>query len=116
MAGASTLEWPTGLDAHVIDGRLEVTFVRHLVTPADLANREVEVAFYESTYFYAFHVTNPPRTIGGQGRCSARVHPFDPDEQTMDLQATLVELGREETPGIANVGALFADRIVLQCA
>ncbi len=110
------LEWPAGLDARLIEGRLEMTFTRRLDSPISLNERRVEVAFYESTYFYAFSVTNQPRIAGDPGNCAARVVPFNADAQSAALQSTLFELGREETPDIENVGALFADRIVLRCA
>lgn len=109
------LEWPEGLDAHIVDGRLEVTFTRRLGTPLPVARRNVDVAFYESTYFFAFSVTDPPRVSGEAGTCDARVIPFEPDGRAADLQDILFELGREETPDIENVGALFADRIELRC-
>ena len=41
--------------------------------------------------------------------------PFNPDIELAALQTTLFELSREETPDIENVGALFADRIVMTC-
>lgn len=110
------LEWPAGLDARLIEGRLEMTFTRRLESPISLGERRVEVAFYESTYFYAFSVTNQPRIADDNGTCAARVVPFNADAQSAALQSTLYELGREETPDIENVGALFADRIVLRCA
>lgn len=109
------LEWPENLDAHMIDGRLQVTFTRRLPTPMDLRNRQVEVAFYESTYFFAFSITQEPKLIGDPGHCATQVIPFRADGELADLQATLAQLAREDTPSIENVGALLADRIVLQC-
>lgn len=113
---AIALEWPTGLDARLIEGRLEMTFTRRLEAPISLSERRVEVAFYESTYFFDFSITNAPLIRNGSGDCAARVIPFEADAQSAALQTTLLELGREETPDIENVGALFADRIVLRCA
>lgn len=112
---AIALAWPTGLDARLIEGRLEMTFTRRLEPPVSLRDRHVEVAFYESTYFFAFSITHAPLIRDGSGACAARVLPFEADDQSAALQTTLRELGREETPGIENVGALFADRIILQC-
>lgn len=40
---------------------------------------------------------------------------FEPSAQLFALQATLMQLAREETPEQGNVGALFADEIVLRC-
>ena len=73
------------------------------------------MAFYESTYFFAFSVTQEPTLLGHAGRCTADVRPFRPDAEDAALQAMLARLSREETPDIENVGALFADRIVVRC-
>ncbi len=110
------LKWPTGLDARMVDGRLLITFTRILEEPTTLEGRPAEVAFYESTYFFAFSVTNTPQLIGAADPCGATVIPNDPDDQPEELRAALAALSREETPEIANVGALFADRIVVTCA
>ncbi len=112
---AIPLEWPSDLDAHLVDGRLQLTFVRRLSTPLDMQGREIDVSFHESTYFFAFSVTDQPDLFGDPGPCSARVVDFDPDSNSDELAKTLAKLGREETPEIANVGALFADRIVVRC-
>ena len=48
--------------------------------------------------------------------CEATVVPYTPGEQSDELQQKLAMLGREETPDIANVGQLFADRIIIECA
>ncbi len=109
------LDLPTNLDARLVDGRLLATFTRRLATPVQLGKQHVEVAFYEATYYYAFFVTNRPKMVGRVGDCSARVIPFNADEQQAELQTALAKLGREETPDITDVGALFADRIVVQC-
>lgn len=116
MDGAAIpLEWPSDLDAHMLDGRLQLTFVRRLSTPLDMQGREIDVSFHESTYFFAFSLTDPPELIGDADACSAQVVDFDPDSESEDLAETLASLGREETPELANVGALFADRIVVRC-
>lgn len=109
------LGWPEGLEARVIEGRLQLTFTRALASPIPLAGRSAEVAFYESTYFFAFSVTKAPDiTPAGHG-CTAEVQRFDAETAPEGLMAELASLGREETPEIANVGALFADRIALTC-
>jgi len=109
------LKWPTDLDAEMLDGRLRVTFTRELDETVRKAGLTAEVAFYESTYFYAFAITNRSELLGSGGNCRAEVFKYDPSEQDEQLQATLARLGREETPSIANVGSLFADRIALKC-
>ncbi|MEM9814564.1 MAG: DUF1007 family protein [Pseudomonadota bacterium] len=107
---------PVSFDVHLTGDRLQVTFRRDLLQPVDLSGRAAEIAFYEATYFYAFSATHRPEFLGPATECSTDVIHFDPDEQAASLQATLFDLSREETPSIDNVGALFADRIVFQCA
>ena len=108
------LHWPAEFDAHMMGDRLEVTFVRRLETPLDVTQGSIDVAFYESTYFFAFSVTDRPEVLG-PSTCSATVVPFQADQEDSALMATLEKLSREETSGIENVGALFADRIALEC-
>jgi ABC-type uncharacterized transport system substrate-binding protein len=117
MAGARVaLDRPRDMDAQLVDGRLKMTFTRHLRTPVDMKDASLEVAVYEATYFYAFAVTDDPLLLGETAGCDTDVIPFNPDTQDKVLQATLAKLGREETPDIEGVGAFFADRIVLKCA
>lgn len=112
---AIALDWPTNFDAKVVDQRLEVTFVRRLAKTFDVSQSSFELAFYESTYFFAFTVTDAPVIIG-TSTCSANVIPFEADPEDAGLIEALAKLGREETPEIANVGATFADRILVECA
>jgi len=113
---ALALAWPAGTDAHLIDGRLQITFSRRLETPINLAGSTLNASFYESTYFFAFKITKPPELVGEVGECGAKIIPFVADPKNSALQATLAKLSREETPEDRQVGALFADRIALQCA
>jgi ABC-type uncharacterized transport system substrate-binding protein len=116
VQGASIpLEWPQDLDADVIDGRLELTFKRNLKSPILVKNAPVTAAFYESTYFFAFSITNQPNMIGPSEHCSKELIPYEPAHHSQSLQAALALLSREETPVLPNVGAEFADRIVLKC-
>ncbi|WP_138935486.1 DUF1007 family protein [Roseovarius arcticus] len=109
------MAWPSDLAVDLVDGRLQLTFLRKLETPAILTNKSVEVAFYESTYFFAFAITNDPSFVGNE-TCEAVVVPYTPGEQSDEMKQSLALLNREETPDIANVGQLFADRIVVNCA
>ena len=109
------LEWPSGLDGALVDGRLQMTFTRELKAPITLRGQDVKVAFYESTYFFAFSITQIPSLLGNFGDCQARVEYFEATKQDSALQVALQRLSREETPEIANVGALFADKAILSC-
>ncbi|MEL6467495.1 MAG: DUF1007 family protein [Pseudomonadota bacterium] len=112
---AIALKWPTDLDAQMADCRLRVTFMRELEEAVPLARLVADIAFYESTYFYAFAVTDLPELLGSGDNCFAEVVKYDRSAHDEQLQATLARLGREEIPSIANVGSLFADRIALKC-
>lgn len=109
------LNWPTGLDGSLVDGRLQLTFERELETPIDLRGRDAEVAFYESTYFFAFSITQSPKLIGAFGLCDVQVQYFEANTQDTALQSALKKLSREETPDITNVGSLFADKVTISC-
>ncbi|MCT4607632.1 MAG: DUF1007 family protein [Pelagimonas sp.] len=109
------LDWPSGLDAQMIDGRLQLTFTRALSDPLDLRGITAEVAFFESTYFFDFTLTKAPELRGNAMGCGPQVIPFDPDSNDQELLDVLAKLSREETSGIDNVGAFFADQIILRC-
>jgi len=109
------LMWPEAPRTRMVDGRLEMTFQRRLETPLEVDATGVEVAFYESTYFFDFTVTRDTLLMGGATGCASTLIPFNPDANSAALQAALAMLSREETPEISNVGANFADRIVVTC-
>lgn len=109
------MDWPSDVAVDLVEGRLQLTFVRKLTDQIDLTGKEVDVAFYESTYFFAFKITNQPIFSDG-ANCTYVVVPYVAGSQTQDVQESLAQLGREETPQISNVGELFADRIVVTCA
>ena len=95
--------------------RLVIRFIRDLTEPIGLEGRRAEITFYEATYYYAFAITDHPKISGAGEGCMSEVRPFDPTTQLAALQVNLAELDREETPEIDDVGALFTDRIVLDC-
>ena len=109
------MERPVDMGVDLIDGRLQVTFTRNLKSPVNLGDATAEVAFYEATYFYAFAATRRPQVFNAKGACLAEVAPFSPDAQDAAMQAALSILSKEETPQISQVGALFADKIVVRC-
>lgn len=108
------LRWPTDPQVQVVDGRIQAVFDRVLETPLPLTGDALELAFYESTYFFAFKITNAP-TLMGTPPCTADVVPFKADPGDNFLLAKLASLSREEIPENENVGRLFADRIALTC-
>lgn len=107
---------PTDFAASLVGNQLEVRFERALSAPFPAAAEDIEVSFYEATYFFAFTISEPPRLLGAADGCAATLSPFDPDAQMTEIQTMLQALGREETPQDLNVGALFTDRIYLSCA
>lgn len=109
------LMWPQDLDVQLRDGRLQLTFVRPLEQALNLSGQSAEVAFFESTFFFDFTITQAPNLLGDANRCRTNTTPFKADRQDQGLLDALAKLSREETSGIDNVGALFADRITLTC-
>lgn len=109
------LEKPKDMNVKLVNGRLNIGFIRDLSHPIFMHKQKVGVDFYEASFFYAFSATQQPQIIGAKNICSSQVIPYDPNEETQFLETTLSELGREETPEINNIGALFADRITLKC-
>lgn len=113
---AQAVSRPTSMQVELVKGSLHLRFTRHLDQSVPMEGQSAEVGFYEETYFYAFSATETPTVRGaGADACVASVAPARSDAQLDALQVTLFDLDREETPDFPNVGALFADRIVLQC-
>ncbi|SMX30062.1 hypothetical protein TRP8649_04202 [Pelagimonas phthalicica] len=109
------LAWPENTRVDVVDGRLHMRFTRRLETPISAVGDAVDVAFYESTYFFDFSLTEAPKLIGAAEGCTAKVALFDPNSQDRALLDVLAKLSREETSDIENVGSYFADRISVTC-
>ena len=109
------LEYPVGFKVRMVNTRLELTFTRSLPQPLPLLGIQLNAAFYESSFFYDFSITQPPVFFGDTGDCIADVISFSPDDQSAKVRSKLLDLSREEDAGIPNVGALFADRIIVQC-
>lgn len=109
------LSRPQDMQADLVDGRLVLRFRRELESAVDAMRDQIEIAFYERTFYYSFVIDEVPVIHGAADRCVATVDPFDPTKQDLSLQATLAKLSREETPDDTDVGAKFADRIDLKC-
>ena len=56
-----------------------------------------------------------PKLINAPVQCHADAVPFVPDSQGAALVSALTELTIDQTPDIANVGALFANHIEVRC-
>ncbi|MEL7465901.1 MAG: DUF1007 family protein [Pseudomonadota bacterium] len=109
------MEPPAEVSARLVDDQLEIAFVRDLTTPLPLSEAAAEIAVYDGTYYHAVTVAEAPKIMGAAAGCRAALAPFNPDERSSTLRAALADLGREETPAIEDVGALFADRIEISC-
>lgn len=106
---------PEGFSVRLVGNQLEVSFERALDQPVDIRAEDLEVTFYEETYFYAFTIAKASQLVGPSDGCAAFIDRFDPSTDTAGLQVTLMELSREETPEQSDVGRLFTDRIHLSC-
>lgn len=94
------------------DGRAVIRFNRRVAEPFRPDAAVVEV--YDPTYFTAYAVTDKPALQGPADGCEASVEPFRATESLMALQLSLSEIGVDEDPA-EEVGALFADRVRLEC-
>ncbi len=104
---------PQNGSAGMRDGRITVTFELPLAIPADLSGTRARLRLYDPVYYYAYSVTGSPAVSASA--CAATVIPFEPDAAAAELQVALAAISREETPAQPDVGALFADAIVLTC-
>ncbi|MGY3436650.1 MULTISPECIES: DUF1007 family protein [unclassified Marinovum] len=109
------LGWPSDLTAQMRGERLALTFTRTLDVPLPMDGRALTAAFYERTYFFDFSLTEDSKITGSGDLCSATRDPFKASEKTAEMQQALAKLSREESPADSNVGAQFADRVVVTC-
>ncbi|MEM6974143.1 MAG: DUF1007 family protein [Pseudomonadota bacterium] len=109
------LDMPSDVGARLIGDRLEITFSRALAEPAALSEFSAEISVFDSSYYHAVSVAAPPTILGDARGCAAVLIPFESHTQTAEIRASLASLSREELPPIADIGALFADRIRLSC-
>ncbi len=107
------LSRPVDATGDLVDGQVTIIFDRLLDAPVEPGDGLVAKAF-DPSYYVQYAVTKPPRVIGA-APCLAEVHPFVAEGALGALQADLSALGRDETPEMPNIGALFADQIMLVC-
>ena len=98
--------------ASLADDRITVAFDLPLVTPL-AAVGEVVLMLYDPNYYYSYTVVDL-EPLESEG-CEASLDAFEADDATVELQAKLALLSREETPEQENVGRLFADQVKLRC-
>ena len=112
---------PVNSDTRILDdGRVEVTFDRLLdkpFRPGATGDPAAIVKLYDPTFYYAYEVSEPPEVRGpGAKGCTASHDRYDPATPGLAaLQTELSALGRDETPEQQDVGALFADDLILSC-
>jgi ABC-type uncharacterized transport system substrate-binding protein len=99
---------PIDAEAGEEDERIWVQFTLPFEAPRDAGALLVEV--YDPTYYYAYTVEAD--TPEG---CVAEVLRPDPDGAAEELRSELAALSREEMPEDPNVGAAFAETVVLAC-
>lgn len=110
----AALTGPENASADQADGRVSVTFDRRLVEPVAVSDALAKL--YDPVFFYAYFVAQDAALVNAPEGCEAEVELFEPDSELMLLQQSLMQLGIDETPEQEDVGAVFADRILLTCA
>ena len=112
MAGAPVpLGRPENGEAWMEEDRISVAFDLPLASPLETPDG-ARLRLYDPFYYYAYSVS---LLEAGAGPCRPVLHPFVPDEATSELRLTLSALSQEEVPEQEEVGALFADEVVLAC-
>ncbi len=109
------LDPPSSVGARLKNDQLEISFTRMLPNTLVLAGFNAEIAIYDATYYHAITMVAPPRIRGGAQGCRTTLLSFDPDRLTASAQTVLIDLEKERSPEVENVGRLFADRITLSC-
>jgi len=99
---------PVDAEAGEEDERIWVAFILPFEAPRDAGALLVEI--YDPTYYYAYTV----EAVAPEG-CVAEVLRPDLDGAAEELRLKLAALSREEMPEDPNVGAAFAETVVLTC-
>lgn len=106
---------PANTSAHMVKGRIGVSFELQLLTPLDMTGRSAQLKLYDPMYYYAYSIPNEGRIFGNAPDCHVRVKRFTADQYSAKLQKELSALSREDMPEDKNIGAKFAEEIILQC-
>lgn len=106
---------PANTSAHMVKGRIGVSFELQLLTPLDMTGRSAQLKLYDPIYYYAYSIPNEGRIFGNAPGCHVRVKRFTADQYSAKLQKELSALSREDMPEDKNIGEKFAEEIILQC-
>lgn len=104
------LSRPQNASARMVGDGVEVSFDLALPAPVDPAGLRASLRLYDPLYYYAYSVVG-----AASDRCRATVIPFVADDQARALQDQLSALSQEQIPDDPQIGARFADEVVLQC-
>ena len=113
---AQKLNKPQNATAKIDAGEITVSFDLPLETPAALSKQSASLRLYDPFYYYAYSVTVDSESQKMKSPCNATAIPFEPDKAEADTLLSLATLSREETPNDPDIGARFADEIVLTCS
>lgn len=100
--------------ATVYEGRLVIVFERALATPIDMAAGPVELLMYDPSYYAQYTINKRPR-IEGREDCQAEIVNFQITPEAAEKLSDLLALTVDEKPDDPNIGAEFAERLVLTC-
>ena len=107
---------PKNAAAQMVDGEITVSFDLPLETPVALSKQRASLRLYDPFYYYSYTVTVDKDSQNMESPCKATAIPFEPDAAAAETLLLLANLSREETPSDPNIGAQFADEIVLACS
>ena len=104
----------TEYESAIHDGRIWMRFVAPLATPVDPRRQAFSYAIYDPTYFVAM-MHGKQETIafkgGDAGGCRGEIHQPRPTAQAKGLASTLDFNAKAPN----SFGALFAERIAIEC-
>jgi len=100
--------------ATVHEGQLVVIFERQLAAPIDMAAGPVELLIYDPSFYAQYTINKRPR-IEGRDDCTAEIVNFRMTPEAAVKLSDLMALTIDEMPDDPNVGAEFAERLVLKC-
>ena len=102
---------PEGRGVTIEEARIVSTHYRPLVTPVEA--QDVTLRAYDPTFYTAYDLT---RGVTVQGGCAAQITPADLDKAYTLVDELLYAMpATEAEDSFPEVGAAFADTIVIQC-